>query len=85
MLSTNFEEILGEQSAVAQAVIRMPVEGYVDTEIADTLSISHSAVRMRTTRFGNALYDAVRHQRNWIPEQLHTKASASHRTQRGAA
>ncbi|MFE6946050.1 hypothetical protein [Streptomyces chartreusis] len=85
VLSTNFEDILGEQSAVTQAVVRMTVEGYVDTEIADTLSISHSAVRMRKTRFRNALYDAARQQRIWIPEQLHTKAGARRRTQRGAA
>ncbi|MFD5017156.1 hypothetical protein [Streptomyces chartreusis] len=45
----------------------------------------HSAVRMRKTRFRIALYDAARQQRIWIPEQLHTKAGARRRPQRGAA
>ncbi|MDX3458707.1 hypothetical protein PV396_43450 [Streptomyces sp. ME02-8801-2C] len=85
VLSTNFEDILNEQPAVTQAVIRRTVEGYVDTEIADMLHITHAAVRMRKTRFRNALYDAARERRIWIPEQLHTKASARHRSQRGAA
>lgn len=85
VLSTNFEDILKEQPAITQAVVLMTIEGYVDTEIADTLNITHAAVRMRKTRFRSALYDAAREQRIWIPEQLHTKAGTRRRTQRGAA
>ncbi|WP_432154991.1 hypothetical protein [Streptomyces tricolor] len=85
VLSTNFEDILNEQPPVTQAVIRMTVEGYVDTEIADALHITHGAVRMRKTRFRGVLYDAARERRIWIPEQLHTKAGARHGKQRGAA
>ncbi|MEU9992892.1 hypothetical protein AB0E10_40160 [Streptomyces sp. NPDC048045] len=57
----------------------------MDTEIVDTLHITHSAVRMRMTRFRKALYAAARERRIWIPEQLHTKAGARRRTGRGAA
>ncbi|MFJ6706877.1 MULTISPECIES: hypothetical protein [unclassified Streptomyces] len=84
-LTTNFEDILGEQPSVTQAVIRLTTQGYVDTEIAETLRITHSAVRMRKTRFRKALYAAARERRIWIPEQLHTKAGARRRTERGAA
>ncbi|MGW3209042.1 hypothetical protein [Streptomyces sp. NPDC001135] len=63
----------------------MTVEGYVDTEIADALNITHAAVRMRKTRFRGVLYDAARERRIWIPEQLHTKAGTHLRKQRGAA
>ncbi|MFD5848263.1 hypothetical protein [Streptomyces chartreusis] len=85
VLSTNFEDILNEQPLVTQAVVRMTIDGYVDTEIADALNITHAAVRMRKTRFRSVLYDAAREQRIWIPQQLHTKAGARHRFLRGAA
>jgi hypothetical protein len=51
VLSTNFEDILREQPPLTQAVIGMVVEGFVDTEIADALHMTHAAVRMRKTRF----------------------------------
>lgn len=85
VLSTNFEDILNEQPPVTQAVIRMIVEGYADTEIADALRLTHAAVRMRKTRFRGVLYDAARQRRIWLPEQLHTKAGNRHRKQQGAA
>ncbi|MEU9191129.1 hypothetical protein AB0D14_42900 [Streptomyces sp. NPDC048484] len=85
VLSTNCEDILNEQPVVTQAVIRRTVEGYVDAEIAYMLHITHAAVQMRKARFRNALYDAARERRVWIPEQLHTKAGARHRSQRGGA
>ncbi|WP_345666291.1 hypothetical protein [Streptomyces venetus] len=85
VLSTNFADILAEQPAVTRAVISLTVEGYNDTDIADELNITHAAVPMRKTRFCKALYDAARERRIWIPEQLHTKADARRRTQRGAA
>ncbi|MFD9270943.1 hypothetical protein ACFWB1_26145 [Streptomyces goshikiensis] len=84
VLSTNFEDILDEQPTTTQAVIRLTVAGYADTEIADRLKISHGAVRMRKTRFRTALYQAAREHRIWIPKQLHTKATTS-KQQRGAA
>ncbi|MFJ4633552.1 hypothetical protein [Streptomyces sp. NPDC088847] len=83
-LTTNFEDILSEQPSVTQAVVRLTTQGYVDAEIADTLHLTHSAVRMRKTRFRKALYAAARERRIWIPEQLHTKADARLRTERGA-
>jgi hypothetical protein len=85
VLSTNFEDILNEQPPVTQAVIRMTVEGYADTEIADALRLTHAAVRMRKTRFRSVLYDAARQRRIWLPEQLHTSTGNRHRKQRGAA
>ncbi|MEV6507777.1 hypothetical protein AB0M61_16870 [Streptomyces sp. NPDC051642] len=71
--------------SVTQAVVRMTVEGYVDTEIANTLHITHAAVRMRKTRFRSALYDAARDQHIWVPRQLHTKGATRDRSRRGAA
>ncbi|MFJ3673936.1 hypothetical protein ACIPSE_46630 [Streptomyces sp. NPDC090106] len=85
VLSTDFEDILREQPALTQAVIAMVIEGYVDTEIADELHLTHAAVRMRKTRFRKALYDGARQGRIWIPEQLHSKAGTRRGAQRGAA
>ncbi|MCX4430226.1 hypothetical protein [Streptomyces mirabilis] len=85
VFTTNFEDILDEQPPETQAVVRMTVDGYSDTEIADALDLTHGAVRTRKYRFRNALYDAARDRRIWIPEQLHTKAGTRHRQQRGAA
>ncbi|MEW2290223.1 hypothetical protein [Streptomyces sp. NPDC047841] len=73
---------LGEQPSITQVVVRMTVEGYVDTEIADALDITHAAVRMRKTRFRGVLYESARERRIWIPDQLHTKAGARHGKQR---
>lgn len=84
-LSTDFEKVLKEQPPLTQAVIRMSLEAYADTEIADALRLTHGAVRMRKTRFRNALYAAARERRIWIPEQLHTNAGTRRRAPRGAA
>ncbi|MEU5069087.1 hypothetical protein AB0G95_34170 [Streptomyces virginiae] len=84
VFTTNFEDILAEQTSQTQAVIGLTVRGFVDTEIADTLKITHGAVRSCKTRFRKALYQAAREQRIWIPEQLHTKANHD-KQQAGAA
>jgi hypothetical protein len=85
VLSTNFHDILDEQPVLTQAVVRLTIEGYMDSEIAEELHLTHAAVRMRKTRFRNALYGAARERRIWIPEQLHTKAGIRRRSPRGAA
>ncbi len=82
--STDFEDILDEQQPATQAVVRLTVAGFSDTEIADRLKTTHGAVRMRRTRFRTALYEAAREGRIWIPEQLHTNPSRR-RNQRGGA
>ncbi|MFF4450810.1 hypothetical protein [Streptomyces sp. NPDC001502] len=84
VLTTNFEDILAEQTPQTQAVIGLTVRGYVDTEIADQLKITHGAVRSCKTRFRSTLYQAAREKRIWIPAQLHTKANHD-KQQAGAA
>ncbi|MGW7459980.1 hypothetical protein [Streptomyces sp. NPDC054797] len=84
VLSNNFEDILNEQTPQTQAVINLTIYGLVDTEIADTLKITHGAVRSCKTRFRNALYQAASERRIWIPAQLHTKANHD-KQQAGAA
>ncbi|WP_327732492.1 hypothetical protein OG749_45605 [Streptomyces nojiriensis] len=84
VLSNNFEDILNEQTPQTQAVISLTVYGLADTEIADRLKITHGAVRSCKTRFRNALYQAARERRIWIPAQLHTKANHD-KQQAGAA
>lgn len=73
VFTTNFDDILAEQTQQTQAVVNMTVHGFVDTEIADMLKITHGAVRSCKTRFRKVLYQAARERRIWIPEQLHTK------------
>ncbi|CQR59479.1 hypothetical protein [Streptomyces leeuwenhoekii] len=85
VLSTNFEDILREQPPLTLAAIGMVIERFTDTDIADGLRLTQEAVRMRKSRFRKALYDAARKRRIRIPEQLHTKAGARRRAQRGAA
>ncbi|WP_314249769.1 hypothetical protein [Streptomyces sp. DSM 40907] len=84
VLATNFEDVLSEQKWETQAVIRLTVYGFTDTEIADRLKITHGAVRTRKTRFRTAIYQAAREQRIWIPAQLHPKAGRD-KQQAGAA
>ncbi|OKJ48638.1 hypothetical protein AMK27_38380 [Streptomyces sp. CB02009] len=84
VLTNNFEDILAEQTSQTQAVVGMTIHGFVDTEIADTLKITHGAVRSCKTRFRKALYQAARERRIWIPAQLHTKANHD-KQQAGAA
>ncbi|MFJ3099591.1 RNA polymerase sigma factor [Streptomyces hydrogenans] len=85
VFGTDFEEILDEQAPATQAVIRLTVMGFEDTEIAEKLNLNHGAVRMRKSRFRTAIYQAAREGRIWIPEQLHSRASVRIETQRGAA
>ncbi|MBT2472816.1 response regulator transcription factor [Streptomyces sp. ISL-66] len=80
VFATNFEDILAEQPPVTQAVVRLTVAGFTDTEIAERLKTTPGGVRNRKTLFRKALYQAARHGRIWIPKQLHTataKASQS--------
>ncbi|WP_410540134.1 hypothetical protein [Streptomyces sp. KL2] len=79
-----FEDILAEQPLATQAVVRLTVEGYGATEIADKLKTTRGAVSMRLTRFRSALYQAARDRRIWIPEQLHMIARHQ-QGQRGVA
>ncbi|MEU2543839.1 hypothetical protein ABZ618_00035 [Streptomyces roseolus] len=85
VFGTDFEEILDEQAPATQAVVRLTVMGFDDTEIAERLKLTHGAVRMRKTRFRTAIYQAAGKGRIWIPEQLHARASVRTETQRGAA
>jgi hypothetical protein len=85
MFSTNFEDILEEQAPETQAVVRLTVMGFPDTEIAERLKLTSATVRKRRSRFRTALYQAARERRIWIPEQLHTKAVSRGHNQRGAA
>ncbi|MEV7445732.1 hypothetical protein AB0O22_32125 [Streptomyces sp. NPDC091204] len=85
VLSNNFEDILNEQTPQTQAVIALTIYGLGDTEIADTLKITHGAVRSRKTRFRNTLYQAAQERRIWIPAQLHTKAKTAHDKQQAGA
>ncbi|MEU8883853.1 hypothetical protein [Streptomyces hydrogenans] len=85
VFGTDFEEILDGQAPATQAVVRLTVMGFGDTEIAEKLKLTHGAVRMRKTRFRTAIYQAAREGRIWIPEQLHSRASVRTETQRGAA
>ncbi|MDX2295893.1 MULTISPECIES: hypothetical protein [Streptomyces] len=85
VFGTDFEEILDEQAPETQAVVRLTVMGFGDTEIAEKLKLTHGAVRMRKTRFRTAIYQAAREGRIWIPEQLHARASVRTTAKRGAA
>ncbi|MQY16862.1 hypothetical protein SRB5_70650 [Streptomyces sp. RB5] len=85
VFSTNFEDILSEQAPETQAVVRLTVMGFPDTEIAERLNLTNTTVRKRRSRFRTALYQAARERRIWIPEQLHTKAASRQQNQRGAA
>ncbi|MFI2291709.1 hypothetical protein [Streptomyces niveus] len=83
--ATIFEEILDEQKRETQAVIRLTIDGYPDTEIADKLKITNAAVRMRKSRFREVIYQAARERRIWIPEQLHAKAKINRAKQQAGA
>ncbi|MFE7713354.1 hypothetical protein ACFU6I_48410 [Streptomyces sp. NPDC057486] len=76
VFGTNFEEILDEQAPETQAVVRLTITGFVDTEIADQLNLTHGAVRTRKTRFRTALYEAASEGRIWIPKELHARAGS---------
>ncbi|WP_407563116.1 hypothetical protein [Streptomyces sp. 184] len=82
---TNFEDILKEQAPETQAVVRLTVMGFPDTEITERLNLTHTTVRKRRSRFRTALYQAARERRIWIPEQLHTGTAPRRQNQRGAA
>ncbi|MFD8025746.1 hypothetical protein ACFV6G_35700 [Streptomyces lavendulae] len=82
VFSTDFEDILDEQPPLTQAVVRLTVAGFTDTEIADRLRTTHGAVRTRKTRFRGELYQAARNGRIWIPRQLHTGAAKTERQAR---
>ncbi|MGW1365031.1 hypothetical protein ACWCQP_47585 [Streptomyces chartreusis] len=84
VFSTAFEDILEEQAPETQAVVRLTVMGFPDSEIAERLKLTSATVRKRRSRFRTALYQAAREKRIWIPEQLHTKAVSRERNQRGA-
>ncbi|MEV7952875.1 hypothetical protein [Streptomyces sp. NPDC088141] len=60
---TIFEEILDERKRETQAVIRLTIDGYPDTEIADKLKITNAAVRMRKSRFREVIYQVARERR----------------------
>ncbi|MGW9594696.1 hypothetical protein ACWHLZ_30885 [Streptomyces chartreusis] len=66
-------------------VVRMTADGHADTESADIQNFTHTAVRMRKTRFRNAPCHGARERRIGPPEQLHTTTGTRHRTRRGAA
>ncbi|MFF8392700.1 hypothetical protein [Streptomyces sp. NPDC016172] len=85
VFSTGFEDILEEQAPETQAVVRLTVMGFPDTEIAERLKLTSAAVRKRRSRFRTALYQAARERRIRIPEQLHTQAVSRRQNQRGAA
>ncbi|MFJ3950500.1 hypothetical protein ACIPXV_10580 [Streptomyces libani] len=82
---TVFEEILDEQKRETQAVIRLTIDGYSDTEIADKLKITNAAVRMRKSRFRGVIYQTARERRIRIPEQLHAKAKINRAKQQAGA
>jgi hypothetical protein len=84
-LSTDFEDILDEQAPETQAVVRLTVMGFTDTEIAEQLNLTNATVRKRRSRFRTALYQAAREHRIWIPKQLHTRAASRPQNRRGAA
>ncbi|MEU9558334.1 hypothetical protein [Streptomyces fumanus] len=85
VLGTDFEDILDEQAPETQAVVRLTVMGFPDTEIAERLNLTNVTVRQRRSRFRTVLYQAARERRIWIPEELHTKAASRRHNQRGAA
>ncbi|MEV6653881.1 hypothetical protein [Streptomyces sp. NPDC051219] len=85
VFSTDFEDILEEQAPETQAVVRLTVMGFPDTEIAERLKLTSATVRKRRSRFRTALYQAARERRIWIPGQLHTQAVSRRQNQRGAA
>ncbi|MFJ4633979.1 hypothetical protein [Streptomyces sp. NPDC088847] len=85
VFSTDFEDILDEQAPETQAVVRLTIMGFPDTEIAVLLNLTNTTVRKRRSRFRTALYQAAREHRIWIPEQLHTKAPSLRQSRRGAA
>ncbi|WP_435613607.1 RNA polymerase sigma factor [Streptomyces sp. bgisy159] len=84
VFSTDFEDILEEQAPETQAVVRLTVMGFPDSEIAERLKLTSATVRKRRSRFRTALYQAARERRIWIPEELHTKAVSRGHQQRGA-
>ncbi|MFJ5220920.1 RNA polymerase sigma factor [Streptomyces sp. NPDC088354] len=84
LFGTKLVDLLAGHPAQTQAVIRMTVEGYQDSEIADALKTNPGAVRTRRYRFRSALYQAARTGQVWIPQQLHT-TGAPRQAQRGAA
>ncbi|MGW2355164.1 RNA polymerase sigma factor [Actinacidiphila glaucinigra] len=84
VFGTKLIDLLAGHPPQTQAIIRLTVEGYHDTEIANALKITTGAVRTRRYRFRTALYQAARNGQVWIPQQLHTTGAPRH-TQRGAA
>ncbi|MFJ5220715.1 hypothetical protein ACIP98_39345 [Streptomyces sp. NPDC088354] len=84
MFGTKLIDLLAGHPPQTQAIIRLTVEGYHDTEIADVLKITPGVVRTRRYRFRTALYQAARTGQVWIPQQLHT-AGAPRRIQRGTS
>ncbi|GLW74517.1 putative transcriptional rgulator [Kitasatospora phosalacinea] len=83
-LTDAFRKLVDEQPPATQAVVRMTLEGYRVSEIADKLGVNRSAVSMRLNRFRTFLYQAARERRLWIPAQLHSTALTA-AAERGAA
>ncbi len=79
-----FMDFLAEQPEQTQAVIRLTVAEYRDTEIADALGSTPGSVRTRRHRFRQATYQAAREGRIWIPYQLHATGPLADQAQRGA-
>jgi DNA-directed RNA polymerase specialized sigma24 family protein len=86
VVSTDFEDILGEQTPKTQAVVRLTVMGFPDSEIAERLKLTGATVRRRRPRFRTALCQAAREHRIRIPEEPHTKTvSRRHQHQQPGA